>query len=1085
MKKLIAFFSGNSLFVNLLAIGVLIAGIIYLQTENREAFPKIDFDFVIVSTIYPGATPSDVEKHVTIEIEEQLREVDGIEELSSNSLESRSVVVVQLDPDLENKDKTVNDIKNAIDRIKDFPEDVEDPEVTELNTDQQPVLDISIINKNGIHNDADEFKMRKYASILEDRLITTTGVARIEKKGYRDHEMIVEVNPSLLDTYHVAINEVILALSRKNIDFPGGSVKSSKEEILIRTIGEVDNPREISNVLIRANDMGNWVRVGDVARVRDSFEEVKIINKTEGQQSIALTIQKKSNSDIIDVVEEVTKKIETFKKILPDNYDIILNNDLSYFVKRRLDVLINNGLVGLILVILSLFITLGWRIALVTSLGVPLAFSGTFIWMGIQGVTINLMSMFGLIMVLGMVVDDAIIVAENIYRHIEDGEDVKGAVINGTAEVIIPVAGTIMTTIAAFAPLMFMSGIMGKFIWTLPAVVSVSLIASWVESMFILPSHVYDVEKNRSRRQGVTDGESLVDKTHFFEKIWAVYRGALSGVLHHRYIFSILIFILFAGTIAFGVLKVKFILFPQGNIETLTIKAEAPTGTTVQKMSERMSLIEKRVAQLPEHELDSYTTRAGIIQESPTDPFTKRGSNYGIIMVYLTPMQSRERDAEEITVELRKKCAPIENNFEKLEFDKIRTGPPQGEPVSVTIKGDDFNVLQKIAAEYKDYLKTIDGVFDVKDTYEEGKTELLIHAIPQKAALTGITVYDIANTVRSCYEGTVATSIKKTDEEIDIRVIFPDHLRKSTSSISRIKIANKMGNLVPLASISYVTYGKGISVINREDWKRSISVTADIEEEAEGVSSVTVNRKLIDKFADIEDRYQEYTVDYEGEFKDTQESVENLVRSFLIAALVIYIILVALFRSLIHPIVIMGVIPLTLVGVIWAFYFHGLPLSFLGLMGVVGLTGVIVNDSIVLVSFINNNRKKHMELMDACIDAGVKRLRPVFLTTITTVFGLLPTAYGWGGFDPFLVPMAVSMSWGLLFGSTITLFGTPILYMVFSDIRYLFVKRDDYAEKAKNVLINNDPDDTSPELRDSDGINIPRPAGLKKNRKKE
>jgi len=629
-----------------------------------------------------------------------------------------------------------------------------------------------------------------------------------------------------------------------------------------------------------------------------------------------------------------------------------------------------------------------------------------------------------------------------------------------------------------------MSGIMGKFIWTLPAVVSVSLIASWVESMFILPSHVYDVEKNRSNRKTNTEGESLVDRAHFFEKIWALYRGVISGVLHHRYIFSIFIFILFTGTILFGLWKVKFILFPQGNIETLTIKAEAPSGTTLQKMSGKMSLIEKKVAELSEQELESFSTRAGIIQENPNDPFTKRGTNYGIIMVYLTPMQSRERDAEEILVDLRKKCEPDEGSFEKLEFGKIRTGPPQGEPVSVAIKGDNFHTLREIAAEYKNYLETIDGVFDIKDSYEEGKTELLIHPRPKQAALTGITVYDIANTVRSCYEGTVATSIKKSEEEIDIRVIFPDNLRNSISSISRIKIANRMGNLVPLDSISYITYDKGVSVINRKDWRRSVSVTADIEEKAKDVSSVTVNRMLMEKFADIEERYQEYTVDYEGEFKDTQESLENLVRSFLIAALVIYIILVALFRSLIHPIVIMGVIPLTMVGVIWAFYVHGLPLSFLGLMGVVGLTGVVVNDSIVLVTFINNNRKKHMKIMDACVDAGVKRLRPVFLTTITTVFGLLPTAYGWGGYDPFLVPMAVSMSWGLLFGSFITLVGTPVLYMIFSDIRYLFVKRDDYAEKAKNVLVNNGSNETHDEPVYPDTNSIPGPAGTKRNKKK-
>lgn len=1034
MKKLITYFANQSLIVNILSVGLLIAGLIFITSARREAFPNIDFDWVKVTAVYPGATAEDVEKHVTLLIEDELREIDGIEALNSRSLESLSYITIKLDPDLDNKDKTISDITNAIDRIDDFPEDAEDPLVVELNMHQQPVLNISVLNKNGIENDRDEFELRRHAKILEDRLLNINGVARIVRTGYREREMIVEADPDLLDKYHVAMNDITMALSKKNLNFPGGIVNDGNEEVLIRTIGEVESARDISNVLIRANDMGNWVRVSDVARVKDTFEEEEVINKAVGYKAVTLTVLKKESADIIELVEKVEKEIARFQRNLPENYDIVKTDDLSYHVKKRLNVLTNNGIIGFSLVVIVLFITLGWRIAFVTALGLPLAFSGTFIWMGCNNITINLMSMFGLIMVLGMLVDDAIIVAENIYRHIEEGTGLKDAVINGTFEVVTPVAGTILTTIAAFAPLMFMSGIMGKFIWTLPAVVSVALAASWVESMFILPSHVKDVEGGSNGAVSRVK-ERRWDPLRFWRE---KYYGVLRVILKLRYAVLFLIFVLLIGSMVFAKNHVKFILFPGGGIEAFIVKAEAPPGTTIEQMSDKLSDIERVIYNLPPGELKNFISSAGIIQEEPNDPFKKIGSRYGMVKVYLTPDEDRDRRADEITDAVRQECGDMKG-FEKLEFKLIRHGPPVGRPVSVLVKGEKFEVLKEIAAKYKEYLSGIEGLKDIKDNFEENKRELRIYVDEKIAAQTGISVFDIASTVRACYEGTVATSIKRSEEEIDIRVIFPEKHRDNLNSLKKIKIANRRGNLIPLSSVADFEKSSGISVITRKDWKRGISVTAEIDEHArENVTSVAVNTQMMEDFADIEERYPGYTVDYEGEFKDSQESVENLSNSFLIALLIIYFILVSLFRSLLHPFVIITVIPFTFIGIIWTFYFHGLPLSFLSMMGVVGLTGVVINDSIVYVDFINKERKRGNVMNDAILKAGVTRLRPIFLTTITTFFGLIPTAYGIGGNDTFLKPMALSMSWGLIFGTMITLFVTPVVYYIFSDARAIF-----------------------------------------------
>ena len=790
--------------------------------------------------------------------------------------------------------------------------------------------------------------------------------------------------------------------------------------------------------------MGYWVRIGDVASVRDSFEEETIINKTLGEKSITLTVVKKESADIIDTVESVRHELERFKKMLPEYYEISQFNDMSYYVERRLNVLVSNGILGFILVAISLFVALGWRVAIVTAFGIPISMFVTFIWMGYSDISINLMSMFGLIMVLGMLVDDAIVVSENIYRHLEEGDSIKDSVINGTLEVITPVAGTVATTVVAFAPLMFMKGIMGKFMWMLPAVVIVSLIASWIECMFILPSHIYELEKNNKMHKSM----SAEKEGRLFNRIKSKYQSMLAFTLSHRYKAVIIITLFFFGSLLFAGKFMKFVLFPPGGIEVLTIKMEAPTGTGLRETDRRLAMIEERIAALPKEELDTYTAKAGIIQENPSDPYTKMGSNYGIIMVYLTPFNKRDREASEILDFLRKNTKDLHSRFTKIEFGMVKTGPPVGKAVSIAIKGNDFDTLKKISGEYKSFLATIPGLKDVKDDYEDYKNELRVYVDEKTAAITGITVYDIATTIRSCFEGTVATKIKKTDEEIDIRVIFPENMRKSLHSIRNVKIANRMGNLIPITQVvRFDENASGISVIKRKDWRRLINVTADIDENARDVTSVSVNRMLKEKFAGIDERYPGYNASYEGEFKDTSDSMASLVKSFIVAALAIYIILVWIFRSMSHPLIIMGVIPLTLTGIIWIFFFHGMPISFMSSMGLVGLAGVVVNNSIVMVDFILVRRAQGMDPLAATLDASPKRLRAIYLTTVTTFFGLIPTAYGIGGHDPFLVPMALSLSWGLVFGTLITLFATPILYVAFSDLRMLVFRK--YQEVLK------------------------------------
>ncbi len=857
------------------------------------------------------------------------------------------------------------------------------------------------------------------------------GVSGVPERGYRDREMLVEVNLAKLNDYHISLNDVINALSGKNIDFPGGIAKTGSEEILIRTIGQVETAPEISRIIIRSNDIGVPVKISDVANVKDSFEEEREIAKTMGEKSINLTVRIKENYDIIKLVTSVRKEVRSFEKNMPENYKIVETDDLSQYVVRRLDVLKGNAAFGFALVIATLLFAFGWRIALVAAMGIPLSFAGTFFWMETANVSINLMSMFGLIMVLGMLVDDAIVVSENIYRLIEEKVPLKQAVVQGTSEVIVPVAGTILTTIVAFAPLMFMSGIIGKFVWVLPAVVSAALLFSWFESMLILPGHIYDMEKKRAKHHTSKKPEDI----HSPLKIRKRYKVLLTATVRNKYKTAGLIFVIFFASILFGATHLKFDLFPATGIEKFVIKLESKSGTALEEMNTRVIAIEKLVSELPEKELDSFTTTVGVSQIEEGDPDTKRGSNYASIVVNLTPETDRDRIASDIVDKMRQDMNQFSNLFPKIEVHLAKNGPPTGMPVSVAVKGDDIATLKEISKEFKDYLKTIKGVKDVKDNYELSKKELHVRVKPEIAARAGVSVYDVATAVRSCYDGTVATKIKKTEEEIGIRVILPENMRRSLNSLKTLKVSNKQGNLVPLNQIATFSSYEGISVISHNSFRRNIQITADIDPTAKGVSSVSVNVMLQKKFSDIPQKYTGYTVNYEGEFKDTQESMGQLLKSFIIALMGIYIILVAVFRNLYQPAIVMAVIPLSAIGLVWSFWSHSLPLSFMGLMGIVGLCGVVVNDSIVYVDFINKERGEGIPLEEAIIDAGFKRIRPILLTTITTVFGLMPTAYGIGGYDPFIKPMAIAMSWGLVFGVVITLFVTPVIYGILYDCK--------------------------------------------------
>lgn len=1024
--RIAEFSTKNSLLVNLFSAFVLIVGLISLFNLQREAFPNISLDTVVITTPYPGASAEDVEKLVTTPIEKELRGLSGIKRIVSSSEEGISKINIEIDPESRNTQRVVDDIQRAVDRVRNLPDEIrESPLVTEIEFDEFPVIEISIAG------DFAEAKQRQYAELLEDLILEIEGVATVRRLAWRDPEFWVEVDPEKLYDYHVSIEEVMTALSQHNVTLPGGSIRSDGMEFSIRTVGEFRTPEEILDVIIRSNDMGHHLRIQDIAQVVETFEDRASISKVNGKPSVSMVVVKSRAGDIVNVVNRVKERVSDFRASLPDGMDVVLTNDLSFYVNRRLGVLRNNGIIGLVLVVIVLFLFLDPIPAMVTAIGLPIALFSTFIVMNAFGISINLVTMLGLIIVLGMLVDDGIIVSENVYRHVENGMPVQQAAIQGTSEVILPVTVTILTTCAAFAPLMFMRDILGRFIFFVPVVVIIALAASAIEAFIILPSHLSDFmkgyhQKQFSRRKTITEKQ-------WFEKFTQGYVGFLNKALSYRYWVVAGVIALLAGSVFIAVFVMRVVMFTGEGIEEFNIQAEAPKGTSLERLNELFIPVEALVANLPAEEREAFQTYLGAIdRHRGLDPSAREGSHLGQIRVFLTPSQERRRTPQQIVESLRPQLNEIEG-FDKLSFYIPQEGPPVGQPIEVNIQGDEFQTLQKIAQKVTDKLHQIKGVSDMSSSHEFGKKQIRVVVDPERAKQYYMTIGQIASTVRHAFAGGLATTIKpvRAEEEINVLVRFPEDTRKDLSAFDKLLIPNARGALVPLSAVAHIEETEGIFKINHLGGRRVVTVTAQVDQQE--TTSLEVNQKLEQAFKDIHEKYPGYTINYGGEFEDQQRTFRNLLKSFMVAFFVIFIILAALFNSLLQPFIVMTAIPFGLIGVIFGFLLHGRPLSFFAFLGVVGLTGIVVNGSIVFVDFVNKLRQTGKERRASLIEAGRLRLRPVLMTNITTIAGLASVAYGIGGGDPFLKPMGLSIIWGLLFATGLTLILIPCIYAIADD----------------------------------------------------
>lgn len=1033
MNSIIRFFATQGIFSNLITVFVFVFGTISLLMIKREVFPNVSYDIITVTTIYPGASPEEVEKFVTNPLEQAIREVDGIKKMSSTSSESVSTIVVQLDPDATTEAKAKDDLRDVIDTVTDLPDDAEDPMVLAIESKLQPVVEVSL------SGDVSEDELRAAAKALELRLENIGEVAKVNINGKRDIEYWIEADPVKLQRFRLTLQSVSAALRGQNINLPGGLIDgksadgSRRQEYIVRTMGELRDQKDIENVVLTANAIGQPILLKDVATVQQTYERRSIGFRANGNPAMNLVVLKKEKADAVTLVEKVKLETDLFQKSLNPKISVAYINDLSYFIKRRLSVLSSNLVIGLVLVLIVLSMMLPWRTALMTSFGIPFAFLGAMIYFQVGDISFNLITMMGLIIVSGMLVDDAIVVTENIQRLADKGMDKLEAAIQGTQQMWAPVTVSVLTTIMAFAPMMFMSGIFGKFIAAIPlGVISALLISLW-EVFFLLPHH-FVAWTGKSVSQ-----TSQAPKLGWIAKWWeskAVpsYVKLLKSILTFRYVVAIGTAVFFFASLWFAKNYMKIILFPPGGIEAFQIAFEAPDGTPLEETERLVQPIEEALQKMSKEEVTDYVFTFGRIQAAPDRPTTGLGGQYGMAIVYLTAATERSRDSIAITDDLREQLKDLPG-FKRLVFSQVQGGPPVGKPVNIGVRGENYEEINAAVAAVEAELKTIKGVSDLESSFKLGKKEVRLRADSVELAAAGLSVFEVGRTVRAAFEGVVETSLRTLDEEIQLRVLLPEISRQSKESMGLIEIPNLRGNLIPLRRVVRIEEGQGIANFEHEDNRRQVTLSGEIDVNV--TTALEVTAKMTQWVNERKAQFPNVTFHFGGENEDTSESLQSLGLAFAVAFFGIFFIMVLLFQNLIQPLVIVSAIPLGIISVIWALFLNNAPLSFMAFLGIVALAGVIVNNAIVFVDFVNQARLEGMGLRASIFEAGQSRIRPIVLTTITTSAGLLPTAYGIGGSDPFVVPIALALGWGVLVGAMLTLVILPAILAVTDDLRIL------------------------------------------------
>lgn len=1032
---MIAWFTRNPVAANLLMISIIVGGLLAIQTElTLEIFPDSEPETISIGVTLRSATPEDVELGIASRIEDAVQDIEGIDRMISQSVEGSTSVTLELEDGYDPRD-ILDDVKSRVDAINTFPAEAEKP-VISLAVRKRAVIDVVVAG------DLAEDELLAFAEQVRDDLLRIDGITQVELTAVRDYEIAVEVSQDRLRQYGLTLAQVSQAIGSSSVDISAGNMRAAGGDVLIRSKGQAYRRADFEQIVVKTNADGSIIRLGDVARIDDGFEEEAMKTVFNSQPAAFVKVYRVGDQSALDVAGKVKAYLAERQPELPVGLRLDYWDDDSTILQSRLGTMLSSALEGAALVILLLALFLRPAIGFWVFIGIPVSFLGGIIVMGLTDTTLNVMSAYGFIIAVGLVVDDAIVTGENVYTHLRSSESGVDAAIHGTQEVAVPVTFGVLTTIAAFLPIAFLDGHLGNMFGVIPAVVVPVLFFSLVESKFVLPAHLAQLKIYGEGARGRWSQWQNRFASGFENAIVRFYRPVLRLATEHRYT-TLAAFVgllaLIAALVASG--WTRFVFFPNVEGQTGRVELSMPVGTPFEVTDAQIQRITDAALVLQEKYRDPVTGESPIVNVlTVAGSGGGRGasSNAGRVTFEATPSQERgpEMSVARLVNEWRDMVGEVPG-AESLTFRSSMFRP--GDPIDVQLSGKSLDILNEVGEQVKAHLAQYAGVFDIADSLSDGKEELYIELTEQGHVL-GLTRSDVVGQVGRAYKGAQAQRIQRGRDDIRVLVRLPRGERSTVETLQSLLITTPSGGQVPLSHVARLTPGKGPSVIRRVDGYRVLNITADVVKEQ--VNMTALQGELTVYLDQLLRQYPSVSYTLEGEAREQRKSFGSMQTGLVAVLFIIYCLLALPLRSYTQPLVVMSVIPFGMIGAVLGHWLLGHALTLQSLLGGMALVGILVNDSLVLVDYCNQRLRDGESLDEAVINAGVSRFRPVFLTSMTTFLGLLPLLTERSTEAQFLIPMAVSLAFGILFATLITLLLVPTNLLIGRDIRRFFGRHD-------------------------------------------
>ncbi len=1016
MNKLISYFSRRHLLVNVIFFGLLILAALSWQYIGKEELPEFESNWVRVNTTFPGASSEDVELLVSKPIEDELKGVVGLEQVTSTSSVGRSSIRIVLDDDYPNKQEVINELKDAVYRVN-LPSGVRDiPVIRQFKSSEKAILDIGFYLKGKKKLSVDDrYLLQEYMTSFINQATSLKRISSVDESYYLKPELQVIVDYDKSNELDVPLTLIRSQIMNNNIRSPIGAL-SDKLESRVSLINEYEQEDTLKDIVVRGNYDGSSIKLKEVAKVARGFDRSTSIFKINGHEGLFMSAKKSISADIISAQEDLKKFIHQFQKSNEKDLGVVLMDDESFAVRNRLSIVSSNAIMGFILIVIVLVIFMDFKSSFWVAMGIPFCAAFTLIIASIIGYTINNMTLAGMIIVLGIVVDDAIIIAENIARYREEGMPIEKAANLGAREVFKPILASIITTCVAFVPLIFFEGFFGKLVAFIPLIVILMLVGSLFESVFLLPSHLA-TRKSFLDRFTPKEGQK-----NWFHKYELKFERFIIKVLNYRLLTLFIFSFLMIGSIFIFKTQMRFVMFPREESQEVVVKVKTPKGTTKYETSTIIQPLEDLFSSDKDNVVGVRTSiaqsrRGGQVRE-----------NEASILVEILPADQRDTPLKDLLKIWEEKAKGV-SGIEEAKFLKGRWGNSSGSAVEIQIQENNDVKRKALSEKLKSILQSIPNIKDVEIEKPLVKDEYIFSLKQDQMIRLNVSADKISNTLRSFVEGSILYSITKGDEEIDVRLTVDESSKSNIENIKKLRVENQSGQLIKMMDLVELTKVEKPTSIVRNDYKRSVMLYADIDSKSDLTPLEVATNLEENHFPALLSEFKTSVLQFKGEIEDSRESQGEFLQSIIVVVLMIFLILVVMFDSIVKPLIILGIIPFGLSGVIYTLFLHGMSIyGFFATIGALGMIGVVINDAIVMIDKIENSQSEMNDGFSSIAKVASTRLRPIILTTLTTVIGVLPTAYGIAGYDSILAEMMLTMGWGLFYGTFVTLLLIPVLY---------------------------------------------------------